>query len=177
MSARVQGFLLGKVVDVEDPEALGRIKVTYMDRPEAPTSNWVFVVRPMASAEFGVWFMPEIDDQVVIGFLNGNLENPYMLGSIYTGTNAPPVTEPQQRVIRSRQGHEIVFDDTDGDENVIIRDAAKNEIKMTKDGIDITSDGTITIKGKQVVIKGDSSIDIETSGQLTGKGSPVHLNP
>lgn len=177
MSARVQGFLLGKVVDVEDPEALGRVKVTYMDRPDAPVSNWVFIVRPMASAEFGVWFMPEIGDQVVLGFLNGNLENPYMLGSIYTGTNAPPVTDPQQRVIRSLQGHEIVLDDTDGAENVIIRDASDNEIKMTSDGIEITSAGTITIKGMEVVIKGDSSIDIETSGQLTGKGSPVHLNP
>lgn len=177
MSARVTGFVLGRVIDVEDPEALGRVKLAYVDRPDMPESNWVFVVRPMASAEFGVWFMPEIDDMAVIGFLNGNLENPYMLGAIYTGSNAPPVDDVQQRVIRSSQGHEIVFDDTDGDDAVIIRDANENEIRLHAGGIDITSKGTITIDGKEVVIKGSSSIDIETSGQLTGKGSPIHLNP
>ncbi|MFZ5961670.1 phage baseplate assembly protein V [Thalassococcus sp. BH17M4-6] len=177
MTSRVQGFVLGTVKDLEDPEAIGRIKVAYQGRPGEPLSNWAFMVRPMASTEVGMWFMPELEDQVVVGFLNGNIEQPYVMGSIFTKEKAPPVTEPGQRVIRSVQGHEIILDDTDAAENVIIRDASDNEIKMTQDGIEITSAGKITIQGTEIAINGDSSVDIETSGQLTGKGSPIHLNP
>lgn len=176
MTSRVKGLLLATVAD-EAPDDLGRIKVTYQDRPDEPISNWVHLIRPMASAEFGVWFQPEPGDQVVVGFLNGNLESPCMMGAIFTGSNAAPVTEPQQRVIRSKQGHEVIFDDTDGADAVIIQDANDNKIRLTSDGIEISTPGKVEIKGNEVVIKGEGSITIETPGQLTGKGQPIHLNP
>jgi phage baseplate assembly protein V len=177
MSARAQGLILATVTDVDDPEGLGRVKVSYDERPGAPPSNWAPIVRPFASDGFGMWFMPEVGDKVVVGFLHGNLESPYMLGAIFSGAHAPPVTEPQQRVIQTRAGHQIILDDTDGSETVTILDANQNSLVMDADGITITSQGKVTIEANEVAVTGTQSVDIESSGQLTGKGNPIHLNP
>lgn len=176
MNARVHGLMLATVAD-EDPDDLGRIKVTYDDRPNNPPSNWVFVIRPMASAGFGIWYQPESGDKVVIGFINGNLDTPYMLGAVFTGSNAPPVTETSQRVIYSKSGHKIILEDKDGAEAITIEDASGNSILMDSDGITLTSGAKITLDASEVVIKGSSKIDIDTGGQLTAKGSPIHMNP
>ncbi len=176
MSARVPGLMLATVIE-EVSDDMGRIKVSYDDRPGNPPSNWVFIVRPMASAGFGLWYQPEIGDKVVIGFINGNLDSPYMLGAIYTGSQEPPVTEPAQRVIQSRAGHKIILDDTEGSEAVTVEDSNGNSLVMNADGITLKSDGKITIDGAEVVVKASSTVDIEAAAQLTGKGQPIHFNP
>ena len=176
MTARVSGLMLATVTG-ESADNLGRIKVTYDDRPNNPPSNWVFIVRPMASAGFGMWYHPEVGDKVVIGFINGNLDSPYMLGAIYTGSLDPPVTDTAQRVIQSKAGHKIILDDTEGSEAVTIEDSNGNSLVMDAKGIAMKSKGKITIEGAEVVVKGNQTVDIEAAGQLTGKGQPIHLNP
>lgn len=176
MTARVPGLMLATVTG-ESADDLGRIKVTYDDRPNNPPSNWVFIVRPMASAGFGMWYHPEEGDKVVIGFINGNLDSPYMLGAIYTGSLDPPVTDTAQRVIQSKAGHKIILDDTEGTEVVTIEDSNGNSLVMDAEGITMTSNGKITIEAAEVVVKGTGTVDIEATGQLTGKGQPIHLNP
>ena len=68
-----------------------------------------------------------------------------------------------------RNTHTMVFDDTEGEENITIVDKHKNTIVMNADGIEITTEKTMTLKGEEVTI--------EASAQLTLKGSPVHINP
>lgn len=169
MSALARGLMLGEVIDGEDPEKQGRVKVSFATRPGSTESQWAPIVRPLASGGFGLWFQPVTGDTVLVAFEDGCIERPYVLGAIFTGDNAPPVTDAKQRVIRSESGHEIMLDDTAGSETLTIKDASDNVLTMTSSGITLESAADVTIKGVNVTI--------EAQSQLTGKGSPIHLNP
>ena len=169
MTERVKGFLLGEVTDLADPKNQGRVRAKLKSRPGEPVSQWAPIARPLASGGFGLFWQPVVGDAVILGFEEGILERPYVVGAIYTGDNAPPVTEEKQRVIRSESGHEIMLDDTEGAETIVITDKTGSTITMESTGVTIETSGDLTLKG--------TNINIEASAQLTGKGSPVHLNP
>jgi uncharacterized protein involved in type VI secretion and phage assembly len=116
-------------------------------------------------------FLPEIDDEVVVGFEMGDIHHPYVLGGLWNGKDLPPKKNQQvvsggkvrQRIIRSRTGHQIVFDDSDGAASVTIADKNGNTIK-----IDSASNAmSIDVKG---------NLSIKAVGQVTIKGAMIHLN-
>jgi len=169
MTERVYGLLLGEVTDLADPKDLGRIKAKMVSRPGEPISQWAPIARPLASGGFGLFWQPIEGDMVLLGFEEGVIERPYVVGSIHTGDNTPPVTEHAQRAIRSESGHEIMLNDTSGSEAVIITDAGGSTITMNTEGITIETQGDLVLKG--------TNVTVEATAQLTGKGNPIHLNP
>jgi uncharacterized protein involved in type VI secretion and phage assembly len=169
VSGRVHGLVLAEVLAGDDPSKQGRVKLRLVARPGDAESQWAPIARPLASGGFGLWFQPAEGDIVVVGFEDGRIERPYVLGAIFTGDNDPPVAENKQRMIRSEAGHQIVLDDTSGSEAVVIRDRNDNVLTMDSTGITIESTSDVTIKGVNVTI--------EAQAQLTGVGSPIHLNP
>ena len=84
--------------------------------PTAFTSGWAPCARPMAGKGMGFYAVPEKGEQVLVAFEHGDLSRPYVLGSLWSAKQPPPVTDPTgtnaKRVIRSRAGHTITFDDT-----------------------------------------------------------------
>ena len=165
----MKGFLLGEVTDVEDPRGLGRIRAIFKSRPGEPSSQWAPIARPLASGGFGLFWQPVVGDIVVLGFEEGMIERPYVVGAIFTGDNTPPVTDVKQRVIRSESGHEILLDDTAGSETIVITDKSGSTLTMEASGVTIETSGDLTLKG--------TNVNIEATAQLTGKGNPIHLNP
>lgn len=168
-AARINGLVLGEVADTDDPEGLGRVQVRFPSRPGDATSFWAPIARPLASGGFGFWFPPVVGDVVLVGFEDGRIERPYLLGAIFTGDNAPPSTELQQRVVRTESGHTLTFDDRSGSEAITIEDAHGNTVTMEAAGVTIESKSDLTLKAV--------NITIEAQAQLTGKGAPIHLNP
>ena len=168
MRGQALGLILGKVEDVEDPAKQGRVRVSFPSHGEG-LSQWAPIARPLASGGFGLFFQPEPGDMVLIGLEDGRIERPYVLGAIYTGDNAPPDDDNAKRVIQSQSGHRIMLDDTGGSETLSLTDASGNSIVMNQDGITIEAANNVVIKGVEVTIEADA--------QLTGKGSPIHLNP
>ncbi|WP_145962876.1 phage baseplate assembly protein V [Mangrovicoccus ximenensis] len=160
------GLALGRVIDTEDPEGLLRIRVQRLDRPSGVESDWMEIVRPMASDGAGVVTMPEIDDVAVIAHVG---TRPMVLGFVYSGTQTPPVTDVQERVIQTPNGHRIVLADNDAD-GITIADAHGNEIVMNSEGITITSAGKIAVSA-------NSTVELEASATTTIKGATVELNP
>lgn len=170
MSAQnMKGVVIGLVSELEDPEGLGRIRVTYPWMSDDNTSNWARVAAPLAGPELGFFFQPEVGDEALLAFEMDDVRRPYILGYLWNGDNAPPQEEPALRTIKTVSGHSLIFDDTDGSEAITIEDANGNKITMNSDGITIESSGDITIKG--------TNVNIEASAQLTAKGNPIHLNP
>nr|WP_256489293.1 phage baseplate assembly protein V [Pleionea sp. CnH1-48] len=157
------------VKDLEDPEKLGRIKVKYTLLDGEPTSNWARIATPMASSTAGMFFQPEIDDEALVVFESGNMSRPYIIGFLWNGTNKPPEETMEKRTLKTISGHTMVFDDTEGEENITIIDKNENTIVMNKDGIEVSTDKTMTLKGKEVTV--------EATDQLTLKGNPIHMNP
>ena len=122
----INGIVVAIVESLEDPEQLGRLRVTYPVLGDQ-RSAWAKQVCLMAGADRGTLFRPEIGDEVLVAFEMGRPERPYVLGALWNKTDLPPdmgesPTENNWRLIKSRSGHIFRFDDSDGAEKVEIRD-------------------------------------------------------
>lgn len=198
-SSRALGVAVGLVTNNQDPEGLGRVKVKYPWLGDDDESYWARLVVPMAGNNRGTWFLPEVDDEVLIAFDQGSLDYPYVLGALWNGKDKPPESNSDgknnHRTIKSRSGHIIRMDDTDGSEkleiidksgnNKIVVDSSQNSITIESGGdIKLTAKGKVTLSGNGVEIqsqadgsfKASGNLDVNANGQLNLKGSMVNIN-
>ena len=140
------GVVIGIVKDVNDPNNLGRIRVSFPWQSDDP-GPWARVATLMAGNDRGSWFMPELEDEVLVAFEHGDMQHPYIIGFLWNGEDRPPSKQTRERVLRSRNGHTIRFlDSTPNAGNygaIVIEDAHKNIITL--------SNGKITIKSKAIL--------------------------
>ena len=157
----------------------------------------------MASNEYGTFFLPEVGDEVVVSFDNGNIDHPYILGSLWNEENKPPLDNSDGknniRTIKSRSGHEIVLDDSDngkieinsnsghkitlddssgGEKMEIIDKSGSNSILIDsiQNSIEISSDMKLAIKSQMIEIEAGANMTIKANGVLSIEGSLVKLN-
>ncbi len=161
-----KGVVSALVVDNVDPESFGRIKVQFNWLQEGEQSFWARVATPMAGNEQGIYFLPEIDDEVLVVFEHGKIEYPVVIGSLWSGLNLPPQNnddgENNIRQIRSRSGHALSFDDSEGAEKMTLESSMLHKIEFDDSAktISIESEG-----GNKIVIDDNSQeILIEDSG-------------
>jgi len=141
---KVYGAVIGIVTSVDDPDALGRVKVTYPWLQDGVESPWARVVSFMAGNERGAVFRPEVDDEVLLVFEHGDMRRPYVIGALWNGPDAIPEERGTDanndiRLIKSRSGHTIIFDDSDGNELITINDKHGNTIELNSEGVVIRS--------------------------------------
>ncbi len=183
------GVLVGLVTNNMDPDNLGRVKVKI---PALDTeSHWCRLASTMAGAQRGIAFLPEVNDEVVVAFQNGDPNYGYVLGAVWNGNDKLPkplgklVTGGQtiRRVMRSRLGHEITIDDSpDPTEGIILIDKTEQNLiriiaKENKILIEAQQDIEIKSKTGKVKISGLQGVDIEgTPGQVNIKGIRINMN-
>lgn len=199
-SGRLYGLFVGKVTNNQDPDNLGRVKFSILALSSTEESQWAPVAAPMAGNQRGVYFLPEVDDVVLVAFEQGDPNFPYVLGALWNGKDAPPVTNSDGknnvRIIQSRSGHVVKLNDEDGKEtieiidksgkNSIVIDTAKNTLTITadKDIVLSATQGKIKLDAKNVEIGSSDStkieskagMDVKASGELNIKGSKVNIN-
>src|ERR1043166_3093643 len=134
-AARVSGVVVGVVTNNQDPEGMGRVKVKFPWLSDEDESNWARVAAPMAGKERGFYFLPEVDDEVLVAFKQGDVRFPYVVGSLWNGKDAPPAKNDDGkndvRVIKSRSGHVVRLTDADGKEMIEIVDKSeRNRIRV-----------------------------------------------
>lgn len=198
--ARIYGVMVGIVTNNKDPDSLGRVKVKIPRISGEDESNWARVISFMAGKERGAFYLPEVDDEVLVAFEYGDINIPYIIGSLWNGKDKPPLTNDDGknnlRVIKSRSGHIIRFDDTDGKEkieivdktekNIVVIDSKENKIsiKSEKD-IEISApNGKVIIEAQNIEAKASASakieasscMDLKASGTMTIKGAIVNIN-
>ncbi|MCD4767271.1 MAG: phage baseplate assembly protein V [Methanosarcinales archaeon] len=198
--SRIYGVVVGIVTNNKDTEKLGRVKVKIPRLSGEDESNWARVTSFMAGKERGAFFLPEVDDEVLVAFEYGDINMPYVIGSLWNGKDVPPENNSDGknniRVIRSRSGHVITLDDSDGSEqikimdktqkNMIIIDTKNNKISIKSDkDIELSApNGKVTIEAMDLVtkstastkIEATSSVDVKASGNLNIKGAMVNIN-
>ncbi|VVB91598.1 Uncharacterised protein [uncultured archaeon] len=198
--SKMNGVVVGIVTDNKDPDGLGRIKVKIPRISGEEESNWARVISFMAGKERGAFYLPEVDDEVLLAFEYGDINIPYVIGSLWNGKDKPPITNDDGknnfRIIKSRSGHIIRLDDTDGKEkieiidktekNMIVIDSKDNKISLTSEkDIEISApNGKVTINAKDIEatssasakIEASSSMDLKASGTMTVKGATVNIN-
>jgi uncharacterized protein involved in type VI secretion and phage assembly len=200
LSSRISGVVVGVVTNTQDPDGLGRVKVRFPWLSDAEESYWARVATPMAGKARGFYFLPEVDDEVLMAFEHGDARFPYVLGALWNGQDKPPENNDDgknnMRSIKSRSGHVVRLDDTDGKEqiqiidksgkNSLVFDTAKNTITISSDK-DITlsaAKGTIRLDAQKIEIKSSADakieagagMDVKASGTMNIKGATVNIN-
>jgi len=167
-------FSIAIVTDNNDPDNLEHVKIQYPWSKENDESDWVRVSTLMAGNEQGFFFMPEVEQEVLVAFINADVKAPIIIGTLWNVNSLPPQKSDNGknniRKIRSRSAHEIVFDDTSGSEKISIEDKSggKIELDTSSNKISILSSMDITIEA--------TNIDIKASGELTLKGALIKIN-
>jgi uncharacterized protein involved in type VI secretion and phage assembly len=167
---RILGVMIGLVTNNQDPEKMGRVKVEFPTLSQQNESNWARIASPMAGKERGLYFLPEVGDEVLVVFEHGDINFPYILGALWNGKDKPPGDNSDgkndQRIIQSRSGHKIILDDKEGEEKIIIQDkTGKNQIiidsKENTMNIKVEKDLTIETGGKIFLKSSDDDVSIE----------------
>ncbi len=190
-SGRIYGVVIGIVTDNKDPDNLGRVKVRFPWLASDAESPWARIAALMAGNERGSFYLPEVDDEVLVAFEHGVLLYPYVLGALWNGKDKPPETNSDgknnKRLLKSRSGMTILLDDTSGSEkiqiadkdgqNTVVVDMANKKIAITSNGdIDITaSQGTITLDAQTVKLNSSGQLDVQATGTLNVQGQTVNI--
>ncbi len=142
MTALVPGVVNGSVTAVDPAEDPGWIEIEFVVEA-GNTRSLARVATAMAGDKRGTWWMPEVGDEVLVAFQNGQPANPYVIGYLWNGGVAVPEKTQQRRVFKSRRGHTFTFDDSD-DNKVEIRTEAGHTITLDDKNrkIEVKSGGT-----------------------------------
>ncbi len=177
----VIGMHVARVVDLKDPEKLGRIKVSYPWLDSEQTA-WVRLVVPHAGKDRGWYTLPELDDEVLVGYEHGNTDHPVVLGCLYNKENAPMAeaisADNDVKMFMTRAGNKIVFNDkADAETITISQKDGKNKIVLDISGpsISIETEGDISIKGKNVNIETQEGITMKATGDIKLQGANVEI--
>lgn len=202
--SRLPGVVVGVVTNNNDEDGMGRVKVKFPWLADDAESTWARVAAPMAGPDRGVYFLPEVNDEVLVAFEHDDINFPYIIGALWNGQDKPPAGTGQvlssdgkvnQRIIRTRKGHLVVLDDTDGKEQIIIRDkteqneividSANNSMSIKVNGdFSVEAKGKITLKSTQDMtlesqangkFKAGGNLNAEATGNSTIKGMQLSL--
>jgi uncharacterized protein involved in type VI secretion and phage assembly len=185
----LQGAQLARVVRVDDPNNLGRVQVRLynfdgLQDQDAPV--WARVAVPFAGKDRGAFFIPDVGDEVLIVFTNGDARYPIVVGSLWNGTDSPPETlgsAVDRWMIVSKGGARISIDESssqsvvtlktpdrrvvrldDQQAKIEIDDGAGNSITLDSAGITITAQSKVTVQASQVKVSaGSVSVDAAMS--------------
>jgi uncharacterized protein involved in type VI secretion and phage assembly len=169
---RWYGVHTALVKDNQDPLNLGRVKVQLPWIAQGTYEVWARVATLMAGDNRGSWFIPEKEDEVLVAFLNGDPDHPYVLGGLWNGQDRPPESmdaDNNVKAIVSRNGIKVELDDSrgretvtistpggnrlvmaDGPSDVKVSDANGNSIELATSGITITAARTLTINASEI---------------------------
>ena len=184
-SQAISGIVRGIVSENADPDKLGRVKVSFPWLDEKYSSSWAPVVQLGAGPDSGTFFLPAVNDEVLVGFEHGNVDRPIVFGGLFNTIDKPPTYgnylddgKVTGRGIWSRKGHQITLHDADDASGVIVKvvDGDKRDVVsiglnaldeklvvMSSGNIEIQADGDLKIKAKNVAIDADSEIAMTAS--------------
>lgn len=170
--ARWYGVFVALVRDLKDPDNQGRVKVALPWAPDpsgGTFETWARLATLMGGNNRGTWFIPDVDDEVLVAFEGGDPRRPYVLGGLWNGKDSPPdsidgAAQNNRKVICSRNGVKVTLDDTKGQErlqletpggqklvlqdgpgSVEIDDSNGNTVKFDSSGITVTAAAQVVV--------------------------------
>ena len=173
LGGRWYGVFPASVVDIKDPDGMGRVKITLPWSPDTGNDRyevWARVGTLMGGNNRGSWFIPDPNDEVLVGFEGGDPRRPYVLGGLWNGRDNPPETmdgagKNFKKIIRSRNGVKVTLDDQDGQEKFIVETPGGQSLTL--------QDGPGSV---EIVDSNGNSIKMETSGITVNASAQVTIN-
>jgi uncharacterized protein involved in type VI secretion and phage assembly len=167
------------VSDIKDPDGQGRVRVKLPWSPDSDGGTydaWARLATLMAGSNRGTWFVPSVNDEVLVCFEAGDPRHPYVIGALWNGSDSPPQSmdgsgNNYKKVIRSKNGVKVTFDDQDGQETLLletpggqkvtlqdgpgtikIEDANGNSVKLESAGVTVIAQSKVTVQAATATI-------------------------
>ncbi|MFV2062928.1 MAG: VgrG-related protein [Chloroflexota bacterium] len=174
------GFAVAIVTDNADPDDLARVKLKFPTFDEEYESDWARVVQQGAGPDRGFVALPEVNDEVLVGFESGDIRRPYVIGGLWNGVDSPPLGDSlfdsgnvRRRGFVSKAGHRMVFLDDDAQSGVALLtadDSIRIGMKQSDRELTIHSDGSTSIVAGDIVLESGGDITLKAGGTLTLEG-------
>jgi uncharacterized protein involved in type VI secretion and phage assembly len=193
-NSTMNGVMVATVTNNQDPEGLNRVKLKFPMRENEHETDWAPITSLMSGSSMGTLFVPEVGDEVLVAFLLGNMNQPFVIGSLWNKTKKPPAKDEKNnlRKIYSRSGHELIFDDTENAGKVTLKTKQGIKLEIDDQNEKITlgtksdaqsvvmagsSAGTVTIKSgtNKITIDNKGDIKIESTKEITVKSTQVNI--
>jgi uncharacterized protein involved in type VI secretion and phage assembly len=182
-AGRWPGVYPALVTDIKDPDNQGRVKVSLPwahDTGSQRYEAWARLATMMGGSNRGSWFVPDVNDEVLVAFEGNDPRRPYVLGGLWNGTDSPPETmdgagKNDKKVLRSRNGVKVTLDDTSGTESLMLEtpggqkvtlkdgpgslelsDANGNSIKLDSSGITLTTLSQLQVNASTATVTAGS---------------------
>jgi uncharacterized protein involved in type VI secretion and phage assembly len=194
----VKGIAIALVTQNNDPQKLCRVKVRYPWHEKPTESYWARLMMPMAGNDRGLALVPEVGDEVVVGFEREDLRFPYVLGALWNGKDQPPIAngdgKNDKRILKSRKKHYLLFDDGSrgvvelahekgrrvvfDDDGILMEDERGNSVKIESNSgaMTIEAKGQLHIKAASITIEATGTLDLKATATLSVRGSLVNIN-
>ena len=172
MPGLCQGVYLAEVASLDDPQNLARVQVRILnfdgvDGQDGPV--WARVASAFAGKNRGAFLIPDVGDEVLVSFVNGDARYPIVLGGLWNGSDTAPESisggRNLRKVLRSKNGLQITLEDEDGQEKFVAETPGGQKITL-RDG-----PGKITIEDS-----GGNSLEMETAGVTLTAAAKVTVN-
>ena len=192
---RYFGVAVGIVTDNNDPLTMGRVKVSYPWLADDAESSWARLVAPGAGKDYGVTWIPQVGDEVLIAFEHGDISSPIVLGGMWNGKDTIPFdygTDLDAGSVTycgftSRTGHKVSFFESSSESKIhlltangevsVILDDKNKELKIETTGkVLFDAQGDVEIKTQGSFKVDATGVEIKASGQTAIKGATVALN-
>lgn len=188
LGGRWYGVFVAVVTDISDPDGQGRVKIKLPWAPDGAGegySVWARLATLMGGNNRGSWFVPDVDDEVLVAFEAGDPRRPYVVGGLWNGSDAPPESmdgagKNYKKVLRSRNGVKVTLDDQDGQENFIVETPGGQKISL-KDGpaeikIEDSNGNYIEMKMSGITINAAMKVTINAGTSLEINAPQVSVN-
>lgn len=194
----VKGVAVALVTQNKDDQGQCRVKVRYPWHEKPSESYWARLAMPMAGPDRGLVLIPEVGDEVLVGFEREDLRFPYVLGALWNGQDKPPAANDDgkndKRLFRSRKKHHLLFDDgakgvvelahergrkvVFDDSGFVVQDEKGNQVKVDSNSgaMTIEAKGQLNIKAAAITIEATGTLELKASATLTIRGSLVNIN-
>ncbi len=192
----VSGLQTGTVKKIyEDPENQFRVQVDIPILGDNGDGVWARLATFYTGSGVGAFFMPELNDEVILGFMNDDPRYPIILGSVYSSSIAPPETPNENNTIKTivtKEKLTVQFDDenkvitintpggnkitlSDQDKGITILDQNGNKATFNDSGIDIESKSSLTLKAQEKVTIQGSQIEISGQEKVSATGGQITI--
>jgi phage protein D len=174
------GLVVGIVTNNDDPEKLGRVRVQFPTLSAEDESAWARIATPGGGKQRGLQWLPEVDDEVLVGFELEDHTRPVVLGGLWNRTDTPPQPDAAsggkvtKRLLASRKDSRLVFED----EQPFIELSLGGSpclVKLEKSESKLTGDQKLVLSATQIEIKATSKLTL-SGATVEISGKPIKLN-
>lgn len=195
LTAGISGLHVGTVMKLDaDPESQYRIQVSIPEMSAATDGFWARLANFYSSNSFGAFFLPEIGDEVVLGFFNNDPSHPVILGSVYSSKNVPaytPEAANNTKALVTRTKMKVEFNEekkiitiitpannqiviSDDGKSILLQDQNSNKVTLDSAGITLDSPKDITLKAQGKIVL-NATNNIEATAQMDIKQTGLNI--